>query len=362
MRVLFVNAVYDASRPSGARVHIEQLVRRLGELGCRMWVSENSPVKCARRLSGDWMARVRQLRAMDLLYVRVTGRPPLLPRYVRRFWRRLCLPKPIVWEVNAAPELHADDGGSQSSRWAEWELELRAQARDVCLAICNTDGLARFASDLGASRTVTIPLGADPLTFSPAVPPSPDIPRVADGLNVVWCGNSSIRWHDFQTLAGAARALSENSAIRFYLIGEPPVGVELPINVSVLGPRPYERMPAYLSAMDVGLAIYRDPSWSRYGVFSSPLKLFDYMAAGLVPVSSPIEQARKCIEEGRNGFLVPFGDKDALAAKLEDIWRRKAQLKALQALARQTVTGYYNWDRVAEQTLRAMQQVASGRA
>ena len=60
--------------------------------------------------------------------------------------------------------------------------------------------------------------------------------------------------------------------------------------VSWLGPRKPDELPAYLHAFDVGLIPY---AMTAYNHASSPLKLYEYLAAGLPVVTTPIAPFRE---------------------------------------------------------------------
>ncbi len=59
-------------------------------------------------------------------------------------------------------------------------------------------------------------------------------------------------------------------------------------NVWHLGPRPWEHLPQYLWNLDVGIIPYRASAMSEA---RCPLKLYEYLAAGLPVVSTPLEVA-----------------------------------------------------------------------
>ena len=65
-----------------------------------------------------------------------------------------------------------------------------------------------------------------------------------------------------------------------------------------------------LAACDLALAPY--PKLPNFGF--SPLKLYEYLAAGVPVIASDIGQIRLALEDGRWGRLVPPGDASALAA------------------------------------------------
>ena len=102
-------------------------------------------------------------------------------------------------------------------------------------------------------------------------------------------------------------------------------------------------VPGLLASMDVGVAPY--PQHPHF--YFSPLKLYEYMAAGLPVVASRIGQVARVIQEGVNGLLYPPGDAGALAAVLDRL-RREPELRArLGEAARETVIQEHTWDEVA---------------
>ena len=104
-----------------------------------------------------------------------------------------------------------------------------------------------------------------------------------------------------------------------------------------------KEVPGLLASMDVGLAPY-PPS---QGFYFSPLKVYEYMAAGLAVVASRIGQLADLIEPGVNGLLCPPGDAPAVAAALERLHRDSAWRERLGQAARTTVLGQHTWDQVA---------------
>jgi len=358
MRIFFANAYFDPARHEGSRVHIEQVTGRLVGLGHEVWVQPASPAAAAKRLSPVRSERLCQLRSMDIFYHRIEGRAPQLPRYMRAPWRFFGYGAKRVWEVNAASDYVALlTGAGDGPALDDLDRALARQARSVDLAICNTEGLVRFANDLGIRNAVSVPLGTDPELFRPDVAPAPDVTREPGQLNVIWCGNLMAPWHDLHVVRDAAWLLRDNSGIRFYFIGEYPPNTRFTDNVIFKGHRPYSEMPGYLAAMDVGLAIYRDASWSRYGVFTSPLKLYDYLAAGLIVLASPVEAALSCVSDGETGFLVPFGDARLLADRLLFIAEHREQLAGAARRSRPGCGERYNWQRVAQDTSSLLQQL-----
>ena len=89
--------------------------------------------------------------------------------------------------------------------------------------------------------------------------------------------------------------------------------------------------------------------------FTSPLKLFEYMAAGRAIVASDLPSLREVLEQDRNAVLVPAGDAAALAEALGAL---AADPDRADRLGRQAFTDAagYSWERRAERLERVLQR------
>ena len=81
--------------------------------------------------------------------------------------------------------------------------------------------------------------------------------------------------------------------------------------------------------------------------FTSPLKLFEYMAAGRPIVATDLPALREVLRDGETAVLVTPGDAGALAAGIQRVVTDAALAERLAAAAR-TVVDDYTWDRRAE--------------
>lgn len=124
----------------------------------------------------------------------------------------------------------------------------------------------------------------DPALFAPSTPPRPkDLP---DGKVAVYAGAVWGDWFDWESLLSACAQLSEWS---FVLIGESPTHLPRALarirNLYFLGGRAQTSLNAYYLHSTCGLIPFRSGTISA-GV--NPLKLHEYLAAGLPVVSSPL--------------------------------------------------------------------------
>ncbi len=82
--------------------------------------------------------------------------------------------------------------------------------------------------------------------------------------------------------------------------------------VELSGPRPSEDIPGLLGGAAIALAI-TDPATSRR--FASPLKLVEYMAAGVPAIGTVGTETQRIIERCGCGLVVPY-DMDAIAGSV----------------------------------------------
>ena len=114
---------------------------------------------------------------------------------------------------------------------------------------------------------------------------------------------------------------------------------------------PLPRIRAMLSRASVGVVPLPDRLMSR--LFTSPLKLFDYMAAGVPVVASDLPAIREVIADGVNGILVPPGDPEALAQGIRRLLDDPALAERLRRRALEDVAAF-TWDRRAARIIEAV--------
>jgi glycosyltransferase involved in cell wall biosynthesis len=155
--------------------------------------------------------------------------------------------------------------------------------------------------------------------------------------------------HGLTTLMeGFAQFAQQSSSARLLIVGDGPerewldreiAARRLTDRVKFTGAVAPEEVPALLASMDVAVAPY--PPLGNF--YHSPLKLYEYMAAGLPVVASVIGQIGEVIQHEVTGLLIPPGDAPALANALYEL-HLKPDLRARLGRAACEVVQQHTWD------------------
>lgn len=100
---------------------------------------------------------------------------------------------------------------------------------------------------------------------------------------------------------------------------------------------PHRDVAPAIAGADAAAVPLPDNPMARY--FTSPLKLFEYMAAGLPIVASDLPSLREVLRHGQNALLVPPDDPAALAAALRRLIEAPSLAERLRAAAFADVQG-----------------------
>lgn len=120
-------------------------------------------------------------------------------------------------------------------------------------------------------------------------------------------------------------------------------------NVIILGYRPHKIIPLYLKAADV-LVLPNSGQESISRFYTSPLKLFEYMAAQRPIVASDLPSLREILNEN-NAVLVPPDNPSALAEGIRKVLSDSTLTESISRQARSDVQNY-TWTKRAEKILK----------
>lgn len=113
-------------------------------------------------------------------------------------------------------------------------------------------------------------------------------------------------------------------------------------------------VPLYLAASDVLVMPYTSRMTIRGGTlardFTSPIKLFEYMASGRPIVATSIPSVSEILEDGVNALLVPPDSPEALAAGIKRALEDAPLAKRVSEKASADVVGY-TWEERAKKLL-----------
>lgn len=245
---------------------------------------------------------------------------------------------PHALEVNAPLPEEAARYRSLDDPHLAARLEGRAlSGTDLVLAVSRP--IARYARQRGARRVLVCPNAVDPSRF-----PFP-APVANQPARAVFSG--SLRpWHGSGTLAEAWRELGAR-APELLVIGDGTGREALEATgATVTGMVSHDRVPALLRRASIALAPYPADAPDYF----SPLKLFEYLAAGLPVVAGDLPGVADVA--GEVAMLVPPGDPVALAAAVAELSTDPVRRREMGRAGRDLALGSHTWRHRAREILK----------
>jgi len=215
-------------------------------------------------------------------------------------------------------------------------------------------GAAGYALDRGAAatRVAVTPNGVDPSRFPPRA-------RAEGPFTVGFLGTLK-PWHDTATLIEAFALLRRNAVpdARLLIVGDGPDRDRIEARLDTLGLRSATHLTGAVAASDVAgwlarMHVAAAPYRADQPFYFSPLKLYEYMAAGLPVVASRVGDLPDVLDHGRLGRLCAPDDASALADALAALAGDAALRARLGTAARDHVLAHRTWDAVADRMIRA---------
>lgn len=224
-------------------------------------------------------------------------------------------------------------------------------------------------SGAGAERVTVVPNGVNCDRFAGS---QSDL-RAQLGLDdrpVVGFVGTLKGWHGVGTLLRAIGRLANDQGLErtpyVLIVGDGPqresleaIAVEEGIaDLTVFtGTVAHGDMPAYIQAMDIAVAPYD----AMVDFYFSPLKLFEYMAAGRAIVAADIGQVTDVIRDGDNGTLYTPGDEASLASRLRELLDDSDLRQTLGNAARNEARSKYEWTRNAQTVIDLIDRARTGK-
>lgn len=209
---------------------------------------------------------------------------------------------------------------------------------------------------LNPKKVTVVPNGVAIERFQPMTPVQIAATRQRFQLNgspiVVFVGTFK-PWHGLDQLLEAFASLSPERNTQLLLIGDGPMReqleeqaqkLQIEQRVSVTGLLPPDDVAALLTAADIAVL---SPRATPAAQAQSPMKLFEYMAAGRAIIAPALPNIESVLRHGRNGYLVAADDAQALASAIQLLLDDQTLRKQLGQAARLQAVQQHSWDAAA---------------
>jgi len=168
----------------------------------------------------------------------------------------------------------------------EKELELARRVDRVIYTARNLK--SQFTGQVDEGKMTLVPNGVDFEFFESADKSVPEEFRNIPEPRIVYVGAID-KWFDFDLLANAARQVPNCQFVVIGLARTNTSAIQGIPNIHLLGPKPYERIPQFLTHSQVGMLPFVRNDLVEY---VNPIKLYEYMACGLPVVCTSWEEVR----------------------------------------------------------------------
>jgi glycosyltransferase involved in cell wall biosynthesis len=183
----------------------------------------------------------------------------------------------------------------------------------------------------------------------------------------VYCGS----FHSGKGIETLLPVAARVPGIAFDVIGGEPGQIaalqpRAPANLRFLGRMSHEECQRRLPEYDFALAPYgsvvrgvKTPEHESLASWMSPLKLFEYMGAGLPIVTCDLPVLREILEDGVTALMPPPDDAEAFAQAVSRL-AQDADLRERLACAAQERLRGYTWESRAQQILEFLAGAQAG--
>lgn len=301
--------------------------------------------------SGDARERARAALAANVVTHRaLTEAGPfdlVYERHALWSWSAMCagaaLGARTVLEVNAPLlEEQASARVLPSPRIAERAARRAFGCADALIAVSPAVGAWLDGFTEARGRVSVVANGVDAALFTPAQ-------RPPEAFTVGFVGTLK-PWHDLSTLVdGFARLAAARCDARLLVVGDGPRRAALEADLAargltnratLTGAIDAAEVPGLLRRMSVGVAPYS----AGQPFYFSPLKLYEYMAAGLPVLASRIGHLPDVVRDGVDGILTAPDDGAALGAALIGLADDPGHAARLGTAARARAVSELGWD------------------
>ena len=360
MRILYSHRIQSRD---GQSVHVEELIAAFRALGHEVMVvgpgfyqkakfgGESGLVSTIRSRLPQWFGELAELAYNVPAWWRLRRahrhfQPDLIyERYNLYFLAGTLVSRrqgtPLLLEVNAPLADERSRHGGLGLPWLAYRLEhfvWRAADRILTVTGVLKDMIA--ASGVPSARIEVIPNGIDPTRFA-SLRPRPAAP---DPVVLGFVG--FVRdWHGLDTVI-TGMAADQAARLELMIVGDGPAVPALRAQAETLciadrvrfaGLVAHEAIPAVVAGFDIALQ-------PRVVAYASPLKLFEYMAAGKPIIAPDQPNIREVLVDGETALLFDAGDPAAMWLAVRRLLEDRDLRARLGAAAREVIVQRdYTW-------------------
>lgn len=283
---------------------------------------------------------------------------------------------PLLLEVNALivdpPSVFKrrldDHLGSPMRRWATKQCKI---AQRIVTPLHTT-----VPEEISRDKIIELSWGANVERFAKldntVVPESLQLDRLFSTHTrntpiIVFLG-SFRAWHGtLELIQAGIHLLEKGIRARFLLIGDGPERVVAEQMVAewtdyflFTGAVAYEHVPQLLSQATIGVApfnTHHHPALRAAGFFWSPLKVYEYMAAGLPTVTTNIYPLNQVVRDGQEGVLFQEGNIASLVETIAQLIHQPERAPIMGEQAQKRVADHYSWQHHCAELERIMSEM-----
>jgi glycosyltransferase involved in cell wall biosynthesis len=362
----------DDSTSTGPRAHVTGLIggfRQLGHQVRPMLAGDRVPARLNKAGSAGAVMASRSWQGRLIDTARV-GLNPVIGAWARAGGRRCDVfyerqatyqtlgafrPAGTPWVIESNGPFWYEASTERNSlsypRLAK-QLELLTYRRaDLVVAVSEAlKTVLVEAADLDPGRVLVVPNAVDHRRFPPRGPraTSADVTVGFVGHMIGWAGLTNL-------IDATAVARQRGAPLRLLLVGDGPGRREIEDRATAAGLADVVEFTGHSAWADVPQLLARcDVAFSGQvpmaigSMYHSPLKLYEYYAAGLPVVATDFPDARELVTGAEAGWLVPPNDVSRLADVLVQVARERSSLPHAGAAARRYVMARHTWTHRAD--------------
>ncbi len=273
---------------------------------------------------------------------------------------------PFLLEVNAI--LTREQEAMRGLHLKDVALAIEDQLfRQADRILTVSDWLKEYITSRGvpSERIRVLPNGIDPELFPQDEQQRRQFRQQLGGDEhfLVGFSGSLKSWHGMELLIEVLPELIEQiPKVKTVIIGDGPMGESLrqltrqlgvDDRVVFTGRVEHEAIGSYLAALDVAVAPYR----KRTDFYFSPIKIFEYMAAGVPIVTTPQGQISRILTDGKTGLFFPAEDRQQFIRQIVRLYREPDLRHKLAQNARNLVMQRYTWQQNVRQIKRLVEEL-----